>query len=82
MGTIETIRYANPGFRARTERPHRRGFVSRLVVVLHSIVMQIERMLERRRGRLALMEMTDDQLKDIGISRCDAHREGIKAFWE
>jgi uncharacterized protein YjiS (DUF1127 family) len=39
-------------------------------------------MLERRRGRLALLEMTDEQLKDIGISRCDAHREGIRAFWE
>ncbi|MBN9551235.1 MAG: DUF1127 domain-containing protein, partial [Alphaproteobacteria bacterium] len=38
--------------------------------------------LERRRGRLALMEMTDEQLKDIGISRCDAHREGIRSIWE
>ncbi|TIT60927.1 MAG: DUF1127 domain-containing protein [Mesorhizobium sp.] len=36
----------------------------------------------RWRGRLALLEMTDDQLKDIGISRCDAHREGIKPLWE
>ncbi|WP_372951794.1 DUF1127 domain-containing protein [Mesorhizobium sp.] len=26
--------------------------------------------------------MTDDQLKDIGISRCDAHREGIRALWD
>ena len=25
--------------------------------------------LERRRGRLALLELTDDQLKDIGLSR-------------
>lgn len=82
MSTIETIRYPSPALRTQADRLHRRGFANRLVVVLRSVVMQIERMLERRRGRLALMEMTDDQLKDIGISRCDAHREGIKAFWE
>ncbi|TJW58692.1 MAG: DUF1127 domain-containing protein, partial [Mesorhizobium sp.] len=31
---------------------------------------------------LALLEMTDDQLRDIGISRCDAHREGLRPFWD
>ncbi|RVD40525.1 DUF1127 domain-containing protein [Mesorhizobium sp. M4A.F.Ca.ET.020.02.1.1] len=43
---------------------------------------QIDRMLDRRRGRLALLEMTDEQLKDIGVSRCDAHREGLRPFWD
>ena len=33
-------------------------------------------MLERRRSRLALLEMTDEQLKDIGLSRADAERRG------
>ncbi|MFA6153849.1 MAG: DUF1127 domain-containing protein [Mesorhizobium sp.] len=42
----------------------------------------METLLDRRRSRLALLEMTDDQLKDIGISRCDAHREGIRALWD
>jgi uncharacterized protein YjiS (DUF1127 family) len=82
MDTIETIRYARSAFGAQAEPLAHRGFAGRLVVVLRSIARQVDRMLERRRGRLALMEMTDDQLKDIGISRCDAHREGIKAFWE
>ncbi|BCM19867.1 DUF1127 domain-containing protein [Mesorhizobium sp. J8] len=82
MGTIETIRYAGPAFGAQTDPRSRRGFVGRLVFVLRSAAKQIDRMLERRRGRLALLEMTDEQLKDIGISRCDAHREGIRAFWE
>ncbi|MBW8909341.1 MAG: DUF1127 domain-containing protein [Mesorhizobium sp.] len=50
--------------------------------MLGSIARQLDRMLERRRGRLALLEMTDEQLKDIGVSRCDAHREGIRSFWE
>ncbi|TIU90984.1 MAG: DUF1127 domain-containing protein [Mesorhizobium sp.] len=39
-------------------------------------------MLDRRRSRLALLEMTDDHLKDIGISRCDADREGLRPFWD
>ncbi|WP_027166397.1 DUF1127 domain-containing protein [Mesorhizobium sp. WSM3224] len=82
MDTIETIRYVEPALPARAHHQGRRSFVGRLVLVLRSLVRQIDRMLARRRGRLALMEMTDDQLKDIGISRCDAHREGIRAFWE
>jgi uncharacterized protein YjiS (DUF1127 family) len=82
MDTIETIGYAGPAFRGQADRQSRRGFVGRVVLVLHSLARQIDHMLERRRGRLALMEMTDEQLKDIGISRCDAHREGIRAFWE
>ncbi|CDX17483.1 conserved hypothetical protein [Mesorhizobium plurifarium] len=82
MDTIETIRHAGPAFGAQTDPWSRRGFVGRLVFVLRSAAKQVDRMLERRRGRLALLEMTDEQLKDIGISRCDAHREGIRAFWE
>ncbi|RTM05383.1 MAG: DUF1127 domain-containing protein [Hyphomicrobiales bacterium] len=82
MDTIDTIRYAGPAFRAQNDPQSRRGFVGRLVFVLRSVARQIDHMLERRRGRLALMEMTDEQLKDIGISRCDAHREGIRSFWE
>ncbi|MBZ9767817.1 DUF1127 domain-containing protein [Mesorhizobium sp. CA6] len=82
MDTMETIRYARPAFGAQTDQQSRRGFVGRLVFALRSAAKQIDRMLERRRGRLALLEMTDEQLKDIGVSRCDAHREGIRAFWE
>ncbi|TPI83519.1 DUF1127 domain-containing protein [Mesorhizobium sp. B2-8-9] len=82
MDTIETIRYARPVSGAQTDQQSRRGFVGRLVFVLRSAAKQIDRMLERRRGRLALLEMTDEQLKDIGVSRCDAHSEGIRPFWE
>ncbi|WP_217577399.1 DUF1127 domain-containing protein [Mesorhizobium sp. GbtcB19] len=82
MDTIETIRYAAPAFGAQADPLTQRGFVGRVLVVLRSLARQIDRMLQRRRGRLALLEMTDEQLKDIGVSRCDAHREGIRAFWE
>ncbi|RUX20687.1 DUF1127 domain-containing protein [Mesorhizobium sp. M2A.F.Ca.ET.042.01.1.1] len=82
MDTIDTIRYARTAFGPQAEPLAHRGFVGRMVIVLRSVARQIDRMLERRRGRLALLEMTDEQLKDIGISRCDAHREGIRSFWE
>ena len=50
--------------------------------VVGSLARWIDNLLERRRSRLALLEMTDDQLKDIGISRCDAHHEGLRPFWD
>lgn len=83
MDTIATIRHARAAFPGETLRPSgRRGYVGRLVWVVSSLVKWIDHLLERRRGRLALLEMTDDQLKDIGISRCDAHREGIRRLWD
>ncbi len=35
----------------------------------------------RRAGRRQLMGLDDRQLRDIGISRCDAEREYRKPFW-
>ncbi|HEV7322738.1 MAG TPA: DUF1127 domain-containing protein [Ensifer sp.] len=35
----------------------------------------------RRRGRLALGEMSDWQLKDIGVSQKDAREESAVPFW-
>ena len=35
----------------------------------------------KRRTRYGLLEMTDDQLRDIGISRDDARREIGKSFY-
>lgn len=37
--------------------------------------------LEKRAQRRALLDMTDDQLRDIGLSRCDATREASRSFW-
>lgn len=36
---------------------------------------------ERRRQRLDLLELDDDRLRDLGIGRCEAEREGRKPFW-
>ena len=80
MSTIETIRHTSIELVGRPSG--RRGFVSRIVQVVRSLAQQIDALLERRRGRLALLEMTDEQLRDIGVSRSDAYREGIRRFWD
>ncbi|MER9329137.1 DUF1127 domain-containing protein [Mesorhizobium sp. M0152] len=83
MNTIVTIHRSTAELSGQAVRPSgRRGFVSRVVRVFTSLARWIDAMLDRRRNRLALLEMTDDQLKDIGVSRCDAHREGIRPFWD
>ena len=48
---------------------------------LPKVIQWIENVLERRRSRLALMELTDAQLKDIGVSRAEAYGEASRPFW-
>ena len=76
MGAIDTIRHG----KARNRSACRATFAPRLLIVLTSMVAWLEARLDRRRSRQALLELTDDQLKDIGISRADAYREGIRSF--
>lgn len=66
MDTIGTIR-----------RSERQG-VSRLTAWLE----KVEGMMEKRRTRGALLELTDYQLKDIGLSRSQVHREASRPFWD
>ena len=35
----------------------------------------------RARSRSELQYLSDQALRDIGISRCDVHREVAKPFW-
>ncbi|MEZ2127381.1 MULTISPECIES: DUF1127 domain-containing protein [unclassified Sinorhizobium] len=38
---------------------------------------------QKRKGRRALRELTDDQLKDIGLTRAEAMKEVSKSyFWD
>ncbi|MEW9834957.1 DUF1127 domain-containing protein [Mesorhizobium marinum] len=46
------------------------------------VVSMIEGALQRRRSRLDLMELSDAQLKDIGVSRSEAFREANRPFWD
>ena len=48
---------------------------------LMRVISVIEMAVQRRRSRIALMEMSDAQLKDIGVSRSEAYREASRPFW-
>lgn len=76
MSTIDALITA----RERSSQPA--GFGRRIAAMGASLVQALSRAMERRRSRLFLLELTDEQLKDIGISRADAYREGIRAWWE
>ena len=68
MATIETI--------YRSTESHAKAKVS-----LMSMLNWLDGRLERRRSRRALLEMSDDQLKDIGLSHADVHFEANRPFW-
>ena len=74
MSAIETIPVEHVERSGAARRPFR--------VRMMALVALIERVAARRRSRRALLALTDDQLKDIGISRADAYREGIRNVWE
>lgn len=42
----------------------------------------LDEALEKRRSRRALQELSDYQLKDIGLSRADAFKECNRPFWD
>lgn len=54
------------------------GFVAESTLHLSRLV---DAWSERRRQRVALLELSDHMLKDIGIGRGEAYREGRKPFW-
>lgn len=72
MNTIDTIRYGNG--------PAKVTYGRRFVLAGTSLVRLVAFLIDRRRSRLALLELSDEQLKDIGISRCDAYVEGNRSF--
>ena len=76
MATIETIYRTSPGH----EYDISQSSGSRFSIT--SVLAWLERQLERRRSRMALLEMTDAQLKDIGLSRSDADGEAARRFWD
>lgn len=74
MTTIDTISL-------KGQRQSRRNgdFVRRMLTGALSIVSSVGHLMERRRTRLSLLELNDEQLKDIGISRADAYREAERS---
>lgn len=75
MGTIEAMRRTSNSERMEID-------MARPMKSMASVLSWIETQMERRRSRRALLEMTDEQLKDIGISRADAFGEAHRPFWD
>ncbi|PBB96775.1 DUF1127 domain-containing protein [Mesorhizobium sp. WSM3862] len=48
---------------------------------VNSMLARLEWQFGRRRSRSALLDLSDDLLKDIGVSRLDANREARQPFW-
>ena len=53
------------GRNMRSSRPVRPGLLRAAIAAVH----RLARKIDERRNRNALMELSDDQLKDIGLSR-------------
>ncbi len=47
----------------------------------YRLLLAVDSWLERRRQRRSLLELSDHMLKDIGVTRVEALREGAKPFW-
>jgi uncharacterized protein YjiS (DUF1127 family) len=80
MGTIDTIRDELGSY--LLARGARRDYVRKLVARVGAAVIWFEQRLEKRRTRMSLLELTDEQLKDIGISRAQAQGEAWRRFWD
>ncbi|MDI6027592.1 DUF1127 domain-containing protein [Corticibacterium sp. UT-5YL-CI-8] len=76
MQTIDTFSGESLEGNSRTARSYVRSFA----IFAGKVFTWVSWRLERRRTRLALLNMTDEQLWDVGISRADAYREGIRSF--
>lgn len=76
MDTIDTIRgYVAESFLVATAARRTRA-------ALAGLGRQLAVLRERRRSRLALFDLNDQQLEDIGISRAEALKEAGRPFWD
>jgi uncharacterized protein YjiS (DUF1127 family) len=57
------------------------GAASRAKRLLSRVISWIAEREEKRLSRLALAELTDDQLADIGVTPAQARREAAQPFW-
>ncbi|WP_157015409.1 DUF1127 domain-containing protein [Mesorhizobium xinjiangense] len=81
MGTIDTIRQDGAAGQYIARR-FRSNYLRVVVTRLVSAFIWIDGRMERQRSRRDLMELTDEQLKDIGVSRSEAYRECMRPFWD
>ena len=80
MHTINAATPPRPGMSAPAATSLRAA--ARWVLAVLSAVFEILMTWhEKARQRRQLLALSDDMLKDIGISRADANYEGSKPFW-
>lgn len=77
--TVETF---HPGSSSVSGREAAAIRLGRTKIVIIAILDWVEVRLERQRTRRTLLNLSDAQLKDIGLSRSEAHREGMRWFWD
>lgn len=68
-------------YRAALDLDGTSGRRLRINIALRRVWAQLQNWRDIRRQRRALLGLSDAMLKDIGISRADAFREGTKPFW-
>lgn len=71
----------------RTITPRRRRYHGPLSLtgLYFSFISMLEKLawqMEKRRSRIALLELSDEQLKDVALSRADAYREFNRRPWD
>jgi uncharacterized protein YjiS (DUF1127 family) len=76
MGTIDAINAEQVAARPKTET---RRFSPGTVTA--GIIAWIVARSEKRRSRSTLRELTEDQLRDVGLTRSDVRREAAKSFF-
>jgi uncharacterized protein YjiS (DUF1127 family) len=65
-----------------TLRRWRQEYLRRVAGAVWRAIREISFRAERQRSRRLLLEMTDAQLRDIGVSRPDAAKEARRTIWD
>jgi uncharacterized protein YjiS (DUF1127 family) len=76
MGTIGTLKVW------RFSPPPRKSLLRAILDGLGKGAVWFDERLEKRRSRGLLLELTDYQLKDIGVTRGQAIHEARRPFWD
>jgi len=75
MGTIDTFAVQASGGTGAAGR-------STAGILWSGLVRRLGDAVARWRQRRDLRELSDDQLRDIGVTRQDARREAARPFWD
>jgi uncharacterized protein YjiS (DUF1127 family) len=66
----------------KDRRAHSAPVPSSPTLLLYGLLGRIGRAVERWRQRRNLLELTDRELRDIGLTRRQARREAARPFWD